>query len=290
MTSGPQLSLIVPAYNAGAQLAGTLTALDEFRASAPVSVEVVFVDDCSTDGETAEALVRYAQARERVRVLRNPVNRGKGYGVARGMVAATGAYRVFTDFDLAYPLSQTLKILAALESGKDVAIACRVLPESRYVMSPSFFHYLYTRHLMSRAFNAAVRVMLLRDTLDTQAGLKGFTAAAAEAIFTRTTIAGFGFDVETLYIARRLGLSVAQVAVDFRYDEEPTTVHFVRDSMRMARDLVRIRWHGWTSRYLDTAGTFDLEAPDAPSDGAPLTAPPATPAAVAAVDASTRAS
>ncbi|OYV73405.1 MAG: hypothetical protein B7Z74_03985, partial [Deltaproteobacteria bacterium 21-66-5] len=241
MTSGPLFSLIIPAYNAGAQLAGTLAALDEFRASAPVSVEVVFVDDCSTDRETPEALWRYAQSRERVRVLRNPVNRGKGYAVARGMIAATGAYRVFTDFDLAYPLSQTLKILAALEAGKDVAIACRVLPESRYVMSPSFFHYLYTRHLMSRVFNAAVRVTLLRDTLDTQAGLKGMTAAAAKLLVPRLTITGFAFDVELLYLASRSGLVIRQVPVTFRYDREPTTVRLLRDGIGMVRDIAGIR-------------------------------------------------
>ena len=252
----PYLSLVVPVFNADARLSSTLAAIDEFRRTAPLPLEVVFVDDCSTDGETLPTLRRYAKSRRDVVVLHNPVNRGKGYSVSRGMLAATGDYRVFTDVDLAYPLSEALKILTALEKGDDVAIACRVLPESRYLMSPTFFHYLYTRHLMSRGFNLMVRLVLLPGILDTQAGLKGFTAQAARRVFTQTTIPGFGFDIEVLYLARRLGLRMTQVAVDFRYDEEPTTVRLVRDSMRMLRDIGRVRWLAWTGRYRVTASSL----------------------------------
>src|SRR5207253_8470269 len=130
-----------------------------------------------------------------VRLVRNDANRGKGFSVARGMGVARGAYRVFTDADLAYPLAEIAKIVRDLETGSDVAIACRVLPESRYLMSPSFFHYLYTRHVMSRLFNRVVRLALLPGILDSQAGLKAFSARAAGLIFPRLTVAGFGFDV-----------------------------------------------------------------------------------------------
>src|SRR5206468_1714879 len=132
--------------------------------------------------------------------------------------------------------------------GSDVAIACRVLPESRYVMSPSFFYYLYTRHVMSRVFNRVVRLALLPGILDTQAGLKGFTARAGELIFSRLTVPGFGFDVECLYIARKHRLTVRQTAVHFRYDDEPSTVRFAADAAQMLRDLVKIRWNDWRGR------------------------------------------
>lgn len=247
------LSLVVPVYNAATRLPATLVAIDQFRRVTSVPVEVVFVDDCSTGDETASILDVYAKSRQGVTVLHNSVNRGKGYSVARGMLAATGAYRVFTDVDLAYPLSESLKTLAALQGGNDVAVACRVLPDSRYLMSPTFFHYLYTRHLMSRGFNLMVRLTLLPGVLDTQAGLKGFTADAARRIFSRATIPGFGFDIECLYVARRLGLRVEQVAVEFRYDDEPTTVRLVRDSVRMIRDLLKVRWQGWRGRYTSPA-------------------------------------
>jgi dolichyl-phosphate beta-glucosyltransferase len=184
-----------------------------------------------------------------VRLIRNEENRGKGNAVTRGMRAAVGKYRVFTDADLAYPATEVGKILADLESGADVAIACRVLAESRYLMSPTFFSYLYTRHVMSRVFNAMVRWTLIPRVLDTQAGLKGFTAHAAEIVFPRITIPRFGFDVEALFIAKKHGLSLAQTAVFFRYDEEPTTVRFAEDVIRMMRDLVHIRRNDWRGRY-----------------------------------------
>ena len=248
-TDAPALSLVIPVYNAADQLPGTLHAVDHFAARFPDRLEVLFIDDCSSDAETRFILEDFAQQREGIRVLRNARNRGKGYSVTRGMLAARGRHRVFTDVDLAYPLDQVTRIVDELARGADVAIACRVLPESRYLMSPSFFHYLYTRHLMSRAFNRVVRTFLLPGILDTQAGLKGFTASAAERCFRRTTIPGFGFDIECLYIAQQHGLTIRQTPVNFRYDDEPTSVRFARDSSRMLQDIWQVRVNAWRGQY-----------------------------------------
>jgi dolichyl-phosphate beta-glucosyltransferase len=218
----------------------SLSQLRSFLASRPYPTELILVDDCS-DRATAGILEEFAQDAEGVTLLRNEQNRGKGFSVARGMRAARGAYRVFTDADLAYPAEEVTKILRDLEDGADVAIACRVLPDSRYLMSPTFFSYLYTRHVMSRVYNGLVRVALVPGVLDTQAGLKGFTGKAAELIFSRVSIPRFGFDVEALFIAQKHGLTIRHTAVHFRYDEEATTVKFVKDAVRMARDLYRIR-------------------------------------------------
>ena len=206
------------------------------------------VDDGSR-GETRALLERAAAETTGISLVRNPRNLGKGHAVARGMLAARGRYRVFTDADLAYPLDQVDRVVAALDSGADVAVACRVLPESRYEISPSFFHYLYSRHLASRAFNWLVRATLLPGILDTQAGLKGFTAGAAERCFSRLTIPRFGFDIELLLIARRQGLTVRQVPVAYRYDSEPSTVRFLRDGVTMLADLARVRWNDLRGRY-----------------------------------------
>ncbi|MEP6992143.1 MAG: glycosyltransferase [bacterium] len=245
----PDLSLIIPVYNAADQLPATLKAVDAFATLYPGTVEVVFVDDHSSEVETQLILEDFARQRMYARLLRNATNRGKGFSVTRGMIAARGRHRVFTDVDLAYPLDEVHKIVGELEGGSDVAIACRVLPESRYLMSPSFFHYLYTRHLMSRAFNQVVQKFLLPGILDTQAGLKGFTAEAANLCFSRTTIPGFGFDIECLYIAQQHGLSIKQTAVNFRYDDEPTTMRFASDSRRMFNDIWRVRTNAWRGQY-----------------------------------------
>ncbi|MDQ2768626.1 MAG: glycosyltransferase [Gemmatimonadota bacterium] len=244
----PHLSLIVPVYNGADRLPSSLTQLRDFLRAQPYSAELILVDDCS-NAETRQILEEFAGSMGEVRLLRNDENRGKGFAVTRGMRAAVGNYRVFTDADLAYPASEVGKILVDLEGGADVAIACRVLAESRYLMSPTFFSYLYTRHVMSRVFNAMVRWTLIPHVLDTQAGLKGFTAHAAEIVFPRVTIRGFGFDVEALYIAKKHHLSLVQTAVFFRYDEEPTTVRFAEDALTMIRDLFRIRRNDWRGRY-----------------------------------------
>ena len=250
----PALSLVIPVYNAADQLPATLDAVDRFVSTQLSRTEVLFVDDCSSEVETQVVLEEFARTHDYARVLRNAVNRGKGYSVARGMLAARGRHRVFTDVDLAYPLDQVHRIIDDLASGADVAIACRVLPESRYLMSPSFFHYLYSRHLMSRAFNSLVQTFLLPGILDTQAGLKGFTADAARLCFGRATIPGFGFDIECLYVAQHHGLTIRQTAVQFRYDDEPTTMRFARDSRRMLQDIWQVRINAWRKRY-DTAST-----------------------------------
>lgn len=245
------LSLVVPVYDCNGRLKRSLGEFARFLDRAPVATELVLVNDCSPRPETTE-LLRDIGSRPDVRLIENHRNRGKGYSVARGMLAGCGRYRVFTDVDLAYPLDEVWKMVAALERGADIAIACRVLPDSQYEMSSSYLRYLYTRHVMSRAFNQLVRFTLLPGVLDTQAGLKGFTAAAALNVFSRMRIEGFGFDLECLFIARRLGLRVDQVPVRFRYDNEPSTVRFVRDAGTMAADVARIRWRGWTGEYEST--------------------------------------
>jgi dolichyl-phosphate beta-glucosyltransferase len=206
------------------------------------------VDDCS-EPATATVVQNFAERNERTIVLRNERNRGKGYAVARGMLEATGAFRIFVDSDLAYPSCQISKVLRALESGGDIVIACRVLPESRYVMSPTFFHYLYTRHLMSRLFNRLVQRVLLPGILDTQAGLKGFTAHAADTIFSRQTLCGFGFDLECLFIARSHSFRIEQMPVDFHYGDEPSTISFVKHGAEMLMDLIRVRRNGARGIY-----------------------------------------
>jgi glycosyltransferase involved in cell wall biosynthesis len=242
------LSIVIPTWNGGQQLRVTLDHLEEFRAGLPYDTEIIIVDDCS-EHSTAKVMKQFVRGKELVHVLRNDTNMGKGHAVAKGMLHATGDLRVFVDSDLAYPSCQITKVLNALESGSDVVVACRVLPESRYVMSPTFFRYIYTRHVMSRAFNRLAQAVLLPGILDTQAGLKGFTAEAASIIFSRQRLSGFGFDLEALYIARSHGLKIEQTAVDFHYRDEPSTISFFRHGVEMLVDLLRVRRNGARGLY-----------------------------------------
>lgn len=250
------LSVIVPAWNGEERLPATLRSISAFLDHQPCATELIVVDDHSdhiTADLLADLLAEFKLDSDHVvsgfTVIRNARNHGKGYAVSRGMSAARGKYRVFIDADLAYPASEIAKVVHDLEAGADVAIACRVLQDSRYVMSPAYFRYLYTRHVMSRVFNAIVRYSILPGIWDTQAGLKGFTADAANLIFPRLTIRRFGFDLECLFIARAHALRITHTAVDFHYEDEPTTVDFVRDAFRMLRDIMTVRWNGWHGNY-----------------------------------------
>jgi dolichyl-phosphate beta-glucosyltransferase len=246
--SACRVSLILPCFNGGDALQRSLEALDEWIADQPDDVEVILSDDGS-DATDAARLVAFARGTSRVRVVGDGINRGKGAAVERGLRAATGRYRVFTDSDLAYPLSQVERIIAALEGGADVAIANRLDTRSRYLMSPRFIPYLFSRHVGSRIFNRIVRTLLVRRIEDTQAGLKGFNAAACSAIAPRLTVTGFAFDIEALVIARAHRMRIVEVPVEFRYDNEPSTVRYARDAVQMLWDVMRILWHRARGAY-----------------------------------------
>lgn len=246
--SAIRLSLIIPSYNSAAFIADTLAGATAFLERRGEAWELIVVDDGSADG-SAPLVSDLAAANQSIRLIRNGANCGKGHAVRAGVLQSRGERVIFTDADLAYPLSEIDKIVRALDAGADVAVADRTSPDSLYHMSPAFFSYLYTRHLLSRAFNLMVRGWLGLEVRDCQAGLKGFRRAAADMVFSRQRLEGFAFDVELLYIARRFNLDVRQIPVEFHYFSEPSTVDFLRDSIGALRDLVRVRLNAAQGRY-----------------------------------------
>jgi dolichyl-phosphate beta-glucosyltransferase len=204
-----RLSVVIPAYNEALRLPATLARLEAHLAGRGVAHEILVVDDGSSDG-TAEVARSAGKA---VRVLRHEPNRGKGYAVRRGMLAATGARRLMTDADLSTPIEELPQLEAEIDRGFDVAIGSRAVPGARIeVRQPAY------REAMGRLFNRLVQVLLLPGIADTQCGFKLFTAAAAEASFGASRLDGFSFDVEALYLARRQGLRIAEVPIVWRND------------------------------------------------------------------------
>jgi dolichyl-phosphate beta-glucosyltransferase len=209
--SPPSLSVVIPAFNEAARLPMTLARVGEWLSDSPHRHEIVVVDDGSTDG-TAE-IARKAGGEELV-LLRHQPNRGKGYAVRRGMLAATGERRLMTDADLSTPIEELPRLMDELDRGADVAIGSRAVPGARIeVRQPAY------REAMGRLFNRVVQALLLPGLQDTQCGFKLFTAAAAEQSFRACRLDGFSFDVEALYVARRRGLKIAEVPVVWRNDE-----------------------------------------------------------------------
>lgn len=241
MQRQPAVSVVLPVYNGASFIDGALRAVVEHLASRPWTAEVLVVDDGSRDDTADRAEAAARDSAVPVRVLRALHNQGKGAAVARGVAAARGACIIFLDADLAYPPAEIDVLYAALRAGADVAVASRSHPDSRYLIRPSSFRYLYTRHVAGRLFNALVRAVLLPGLSDTQAGLKGFTATAAQQLFTAPLPPGFSFDLGLLVRARRAGLRIAEVGVLYRYDSEPTTVRFLLDTAAVLRDLLLLR-------------------------------------------------
>jgi dolichyl-phosphate beta-glucosyltransferase len=235
----PALSVVVPAFNEATRLPGTLARLREWLAGCALHYEIVVVDDGSTDG-TAEAA--RAAAGEAFVLLRHVPNRGKGYAVRRGMLAATGARRLMTDADLSTPVEELPKLMAALDRGFEVAIGSRAITGARVeVHQPAY------REAMGRLFNVLVQALLLPGLHDTQCGFKLFTARAAEAAFGACRLDGFSFDVETLYVARCRGMRIAEVPVVWRNDAA-TRVSLGAGGAAFA-DLLRIRLRALGGAY-----------------------------------------
>jgi glycosyltransferase involved in cell wall biosynthesis len=232
------ISIIVPAFNEAKRLPGTLTKIREYldRSGWDFS-EIVVVDDGSRDGTSAAA--RAAGAR----VLENPENRGKGYSVRRGMLDARGEWALFTDADLSAPIDDLENLWAAAsERSLRVAIGSRAVDRSLVgVHQPAF------REAMGRIFNLAVRAVTGLPYRDTQCGFKLFETAAAREIFSRQRLDGFGFDVEVLFIARRLRYAAAEVPVRWN-NAAGTTVSLLRGVVAFL-DPLKVRWNGLLGRY-----------------------------------------
>jgi dolichyl-phosphate beta-glucosyltransferase len=237
------LSVIIPAFNEEKRLPDTLNKLEGFVETLRLeSLEIIIVDDGSTDG-TAEIIRRRAEADSRFRLLQNPGNCGKGYAVRHGMLEAKGEWRLLTDADLSTPIAELGKLHRAVEEqGAAVAIGSRALDRSLIARRQSFF-----REFGGRFFNIVMRRITGLPFADTQCGFKLYRADAAEAIFSRQILNGFSFDVEDMFIARRLGIQVAEVPVAWA-NAEGTKVNF-RSTLQAFVDLVRIRLYARAGRY-----------------------------------------
>ncbi|MDX8402672.1 MAG: glycosyltransferase family 2 protein [Mariprofundaceae bacterium] len=228
-----RLSVVIPAYNEADRLPRTLTdALAWLDAHLADDFEVIVVDDGSTDATASRV---QAVSHPALRLLRQPENRGKGAAVRRGMLEASGDVRLFMDADHSTHIREVTRAFAALDAGADIAIASRQHPDSEIPVRQSWL-----RERMGKGFNLLMRMTVGIDLPDTQCGFKAFTAEAAERIFPLLRIEGFGFDVEALHLAMRLGFRVAEFPVRWVNDAQ-SKVRMLSDPARMFAELVRIR-------------------------------------------------
>ncbi len=237
-------SIVLPAYNEEARLPASLTAIFCYlETSGCADYEVLVVDDGSTDG-TAAAAEQFIAKHPRMRLLRNPGNRGKGYSVRHGMLEARGDWVLFSDSDLSAPIEEVERLLkAATEQGAAVAMGSRALDRSLIQIHQSWF-----RETAGRTFNLLMRILTGLPFADTQCGFKLFQRRAAQEVFSRQRIERWGFDAEVLFIARKLGFKTIEVPVHWSHSEG-TKVNMIRDSANMFIDLFRVRWNYLRGRY-----------------------------------------
>lgn len=231
----PRLSIVVPAYNEAARFPTTLPQLASFCKRFQ-QAEVIVVDDGSTD-QTAQLVEDFARDYPYFRVVKNPGNRGKGYSVRHGVQQSHGDWILSTDADLSSPIDEVRTLWAAADrANAQVAIGSRALDRSLVGV-----HQPWVREMSGRAFNVVMRLATGLPFLDTQCGFKMFRRDAAEVIFTRQKLDGFGFDVEDLVIARIHGIKVVEVPVQWN-NVEGTKVGTLNGA-RAFWDLALVRWN-----------------------------------------------
>jgi dolichyl-phosphate beta-glucosyltransferase len=230
-----QLSIVIPAYNEQARLPRTVLETIVWCTTRHLDFELIIADDGSRD-ETLALARLFEQSDVRVRTLACP-HMGKGASVRMGILNAKGRFVLFMDADGATPLSEIPKLLAALEDGHEVAIGSRIVQCPGEVEVRTSLH----RRVVGRVFAFFVNLFAIDGIADTQCGFKMFRREAAVAVFSRQKTAGFAFDVEMLFIARRLSLSVAEVSVNW-VAQPGSKVNLVTDSIRMLWDISIIRW------------------------------------------------
>lgn len=237
----PHLSVVVPAYNEEVRLQPTLQRLHEYYAGQDYAYEVTIVSDGSTD-DTAKLVAGFAAKHPNFRLIEYKPNRGKGHAVKVGMLAAKGELVLFCDADMATPQEETEKLLNHMRQGADIAIGSRPLRESALEIRQPLY-----REWLGRAFNKAVQIIGINGIDDTQCGFKMFRREVAQDVFKRCKVNGFGFDFESLMIARDLNYRIEEVPIRWRH-QEGSKVSVVRDGSRMLLDLIRLRLKGRRKR------------------------------------------
>lgn len=240
MTPHPFLSIVIPAHNEEKRLPPSLWAIKEFLAAQPYPAEVLIIENGSRD-QTLDVARSFMEHLPGLRVFQVDT-RGKGLAVRYGMLQARGEYRFICDADLSMPVEQMNRFLPPTLEQPDVAIA------SREIAGAVRYHEPEYRHIIGRVFNSIVRWLALPGLQDTQCGFKCFSAEVVERVFPLQTQTGWAFDVEVLYIARRMGYAITEVPIHWYYNPD-SRVRLAQDSLRMALDLLTIRRNARQGRY-----------------------------------------
>ena len=242
-----ELSIIIPAYNEEKRLQGSLEEMRDKAGEVFSSIELIVVDDGSTDRTVAiaeEFVLTCNKPGIVCRIIRIPENRGKGYAVKKGMLEASGELALMTDTDLSTPIEELARLVLLMkEKNADAVIGSRGLS-----LSEVRIHQPWYREYGGKAFNLLVRGITFLPYKDTQCGFKLFRTHSCRRIFEQQRVHRFAFDVEILFIAEKAGLKVLEEAVIWRHSEG-SKVNMLPDSARTFLELIHIRWNNFKGLY-----------------------------------------
>jgi glycosyltransferase involved in cell wall biosynthesis len=237
----PELTIVVPAYNESARLAKTVVTILEYLNNQTLSSELIVVDDGSSDDTSAVADKSMASpGAVATRVIRYEPNRGKGFAVRTGLLAASADIALFSDADLSSPIAETPKLVEPIRSGHaDLTFGSRALDRSLIGV-----HQSWRREQGGRVFNLLVRIATGLPYWDTQCGFKAFRMNLCRPLIEAAQIDRFGFDVELIYLAHLAELRLREIPV--RWDHTAggpldSPGNYRRDSLRMISEVRRIR-------------------------------------------------
>lgn len=238
------LSVVIPAYNEEQRIGATLLAVDKYLSSQKYPYEILVVSDGSAD-KTVDVVQKYKQLVHNLEVIDNLENKGKGGVVRQGMLAARGKYRVFMDADNSTSLDHVEKILPLFEQEYHVIIGTRDVKDAEGA-TQAVKQKLF-RIIIGNLGNLLIQLLAVPGIWDTQCGFKGFSAKAVQDIFPRLRINRWGFDIEILAIAKRLGYKIGMIPV--HWENDPRSHVSFMGYLNTFRELFIVRWNLWRNKY-----------------------------------------
>lgn len=229
------LSIVIPAYNEEDRIALTLEKIDNFFKDKNYDVEVIVVDDGSIDNTIEVANQSVLAKKGKLKIIKNGINKGKGFSIKNGITNSSGNYILFTDADLSTPIEEVDKLFNFINNGYDIVIGSRALKGSNVKV-----HQPWYREIMGKIFNFFIKVLLMGAFHDTQCGFKLFKTSIAKEITPSLRTSGFSFDVEMLYIARKKGYKIKEAPVTW-LNSPKSKVNPLIDSTKMFFDLIKIK-------------------------------------------------
>lgn len=234
-----KLSIVIPAYNEKKRIIDSLKTIDSYMKKNNHIVEIIIIDDGSTDGMSKE--IKNTKINN-IKILKNKKNMGKGYSTKKGLLNSKYPFTLITDSDLATPINEFEK-LAKYTNEYSVIIGSRNMIGSKIVITQPLY-----RQILGKVFPLIVNFLLIKNIKDTQCGFKLLKTDIAKKIAKKQTIRGFAFDVEVLFIAQKNKIKIKEVPITW-FNKKGSKVDPIKDSLKMLVDLIKIKTRSLYGKY-----------------------------------------